>query len=92
MAASRAIVASDQGGMPELIEDGANGLLAAAASAPAFVARLERLILSGRLRQTLGAAARQTILRSHIDSEVALASLSSYRGSNARGPRDRFYE
>ena len=63
MAGGKAIVCANQGGMPELIQDGVNGLLATCDDAPSFTAQLERLIGDAALRQRLGSAARQTIVR-----------------------------
>ncbi len=41
MAAGRAIVSSDQGGMPELIRDGENGLLARNEDTASYIAQLD---------------------------------------------------
>ncbi len=80
MAASRAVVCADQGGMPELIEDGVNGLRAASGDAVSFVRRLERLIEDPALRAQLGRAARTTIERRHCDTHVARQALAVYHG------------
>ncbi len=61
MSASRAIVSSDCGGMPELIQDGENGLLATSGDPASFIAVLERAIEDRDLRARLGAAARRTV-------------------------------
>jgi glycosyltransferase involved in cell wall biosynthesis len=61
MAAGRAIVCSDQGGMPELIQDGVNGLLATHDSAQAYVNQLERMIDEPHFRRRMGEAARQSV-------------------------------
>lgn len=78
MAAGRAIVAADQGGMPELIARGENGLLATAGDASAFVGAIERLIDDPALRARLGAAARETVSRAHRDTQVARQSVRAY--------------
>jgi glycogen(starch) synthase len=78
MAAGRAIVSADQGGMPELIQDGVNGLLAVSGSASSFVHRIEQLIADSALRQRLGCAARQTVERLHRDTQVARRTLGVY--------------
>lgn len=75
MAAGRAIVSTDQGGMPELIRDGANGLLAASENPAAFSGCLERLIEDRPLRERLGLRARKTIEESYTD--LAIGRLSS---------------
>jgi glycosyltransferase involved in cell wall biosynthesis len=79
MAAGRAIVASDAGGLPELIEDGANGLLAKSQDAPAFVRQIERLLEDASLREQLGRAARRTVEERYTDVRIAQQSLDHYR-------------
>ena len=79
MAAGRAIVSSDQGGMPELIRDGENGLLARTEDAGAFVSCLEQLIEDEGLRKRLGTAARKTIEESYTDVGVARLSIDYYQ-------------
>jgi len=79
MAASRAIVCSDQGGMPELIRDGVNGLLARSGSAASYAEQIGRLLDDQRLRARLGAAARQTVESSFRDVDVARVSVDHYR-------------
>jgi glycogen synthase len=78
MAAGRAIVSSDQGGMPELIRDGHNGLLAEAGVPEAFVAQLGRMIDDESLRTRLGAAARRTIEQQYTDHRIAKLSAELY--------------
>jgi glycogen(starch) synthase len=79
MAAGRAIVSSDQGGMPELIRDGENGLLARSGDVASYIAALERLIEDRPLRERLGAAARATIEASHTDTHMAKLSTAYYQ-------------
>jgi glycosyltransferase involved in cell wall biosynthesis len=79
MAAGCAIVGSDQGGVPELIRDGENGLLARSGDAESFAACLERLLDNASLRQRLGAAARRTIENSYTDTKIAAQSVEYYR-------------
>jgi glycosyltransferase involved in cell wall biosynthesis len=79
MSAGRAIVASDCGGIPELIEDGQNGLLARNDDAKSFIAGLERLIEDRALRERLGAAARKTIEARYTDVGIARRSVDVYR-------------
>ena len=79
MAAGRAILSSDQGGMPELIRDGENGLLACSENPAAFITCLERLIDDQALRERLGGAARRTIEESHTDVAIARLSTEYYQ-------------
>jgi glycosyltransferase involved in cell wall biosynthesis len=79
MAAGRAIVASDAGGLPELIRDGENGLIAKSEDAPAFVRQIERLLEDPALRERLGRAARKTVEERYADTAIAQRSLDYWR-------------
>jgi len=85
MAASRAIVASDAGGLPELIHDGENGLIAPVEDVEANVACLERLIEDAALRERLGSAARRKVEESLTDVHIARTSADYYRRVLANG-------
>jgi glycogen synthase len=78
MAAGRAIVSSDTGGMPELIGDGKNGLLARSEDPASYISKLERLIEDDSLRGQLGTAARKTIEASFTDVYIAGLSVDYY--------------
>jgi glycosyltransferase involved in cell wall biosynthesis len=78
MAAGRAVVCADQGGMPELIQDGVSGLLAAPGEAVSFIRRIEQLIEDPALRTQLGRAARAAIEQRHGDTHVARQALDVY--------------
>jgi glycosyltransferase involved in cell wall biosynthesis len=85
MAAELPVVASDVGGLAELVVDGETGILVPPGDAPALAAALGRLIEDRALRQTLGAAGRAraeacfdlaAFRRAHLelyDRELALA-------------------
>ena len=79
MAASRAVVCSDAGGLPELIDHRQNGLVARTGDPQSFIAAIEELIEDAALRQRLGAAARRTIETSFTDVEIARQSVECYR-------------
>jgi glycosyltransferase involved in cell wall biosynthesis len=78
MAAGRAIVASDAGGLPELIADGKNGLIAKSGDAQSFVRQLEKMIEDGPLRTRLGAAARRTVEERYTDTGIARQSVDHW--------------
>jgi glycosyltransferase involved in cell wall biosynthesis len=80
MAAGRAIVSSDAGGLPELIENGRNGLLARNREVLSYVKQIEALIEDRALRERLGLAARRTVVERFTDVRVAEATLAYYRG------------
>jgi glycosyltransferase involved in cell wall biosynthesis len=79
MAAGRPIVASDQGGMPELIRNAENGLLARSEDPASYISSLEKLIENKGLRERLGTAARETIEKSFTDVHIARISAEHYR-------------
>ncbi|MEO8482876.1 MAG: glycosyltransferase family 4 protein [Acidobacteriota bacterium] len=79
MAAGRAIVCSDQGGMPELVEHEVSGLLAHSGNAASYVAQLERVLEDAGLRERLGAAARRSVETSLTDVHIAERSVAYYR-------------
>jgi glycosyltransferase involved in cell wall biosynthesis len=85
MAAGRAIVSSDQGGMPELIRDNQNGILAKTEDPDSYISGLEKLIESRSLREQLGTAARQTIEKSFTDVHIASLSADFYREQLSQG-------
>ncbi len=79
MAARCAIVASDQGGVPELIEHGVNGLLARTEDPTSFIHCLERFLEDRSLRERFCAAARRTVEESFTDVHIASRSIDCYR-------------
>ncbi len=79
MAAGRAIVSSNAGGLPELIQDGMNGLLAQSEDVDSYVRCVERLIEDRGLRERVGAAARRTVADFYTDIRIAETSLAYYR-------------
>jgi glycosyltransferase involved in cell wall biosynthesis len=58
MAAGLPVVASDVGGLRELVEDGVNGILVPPGNAVALAAALTRLVADAELRRTMGEASR----------------------------------
>jgi glycosyltransferase involved in cell wall biosynthesis len=64
------IVASDTGGIPEVVRDGDNGLLCPPGDAASFAEAIDALLADARLRRRMGAAGRA---RSHAFSWDALA-------------------
>jgi glycosyltransferase involved in cell wall biosynthesis len=83
MAAGRALVASAQGGMPELIRDGVNGLLASPGDWRSFAAAVARLLDNPAERAHLGARARATIAESFDDVSVGRRTVEVYRAAIA---------
>jgi glycosyltransferase involved in cell wall biosynthesis len=87
MAAGRAIISSDQGGLPELIHPGKNGLCSRSGDVASYIAGLEKLIEDAALRERLGAAARRTIERSYTDIRIARMSADYYMQCLNNGSR-----
>jgi glycosyltransferase involved in cell wall biosynthesis len=72
MACGKACVATDIPGSRDAIQNGVNGLLVPAGETAAMSAALLSLAVSPHLRETLGAAARATVMERYtIEKEVA---------------------
>jgi glycosyltransferase involved in cell wall biosynthesis len=62
MACGLPVIASRAGGVPELVEDGASGLLVPPGDVDALAAAIERLAGDGALRAALGESARERVV------------------------------
>jgi glycosyltransferase involved in cell wall biosynthesis len=76
MAAGKAVVVTNAGGMPELVEHGRCGLVAPATDVPALAAALDRLVAAPELRSELGDRAQRKALRDHSPRDVGRCWLS----------------
>jgi glycosyltransferase involved in cell wall biosynthesis len=65
MAAGKAVVASRVAGIPDVVEDGVNGILVPPGAVEALREALTRLAGDAALRARLGAAARATVVARH---------------------------
>ena len=79
MAAGRPVVAARQGGMPELISDGEDGLLATTGDPEDFARCVGRLLDDAALRQRLGRGARDTVVRRHRHVDIARQAVALYQ-------------
>lgn len=79
MTAGRAIVSSDCGGMPELVQHEKNGLLAKNGDPDSFVLALQRMIEDDRLRDRCGSAARAEVEKRLTDVGIAKRSTDLYQ-------------
>ena len=91
MAASRAIVATSVGGVPEIISDGNEGVLVPPSDPVALATAVERLYAHGEFRRELGANAQRR-QRQEFDLDVNVKRLESLYGamfahSRRAGPR-----
>lgn len=71
MAMQRPVLATPVGGVPDLIQDNINGLLVPPGDARALAHGIERLMDDPALRERLGTAAREQVVRSFSSARVA---------------------
>ena len=70
MEANLAIIATNVGGIPEMIQDGKNGLLITPGDIDGMTASLTSLISNPQLRTQLGDSARKTFLSTYSEEKV----------------------
>lgn len=78
MSAGKAIVASDCGGVPEILRHDVDGLVARTGDAESFARALHRLLGDGPLRLRFGQSARARVEARFTDEHVARRSLETY--------------
>jgi glycosyltransferase involved in cell wall biosynthesis len=78
MAHGRAVVASDVGGLRDLVVDGETGLLVPPRNAAALRGALERLLADRELRLRLGANARERVRELCSWDRITDATLAAY--------------
>ncbi|WP_420143855.1 glycosyltransferase family 4 protein [Sphingobium sp.] len=79
MAEGLPVVTSHAGGLPELIENGRNGLLVAAGDREGLATALGRLLDDGALRRDMGDAARDRIAQGYSDKVILPQLAAIYR-------------
>lgn len=79
MACGCAVVATEVGGIPDVIRPGENGVLVPPGEVNALAAAISELIQSPERRAALGQAARQTILEQFTPERELGANLSLYQ-------------
>ena len=87
MTAGRAIVSSDCGGMPELIEDRRTGLLAKNGDPASFVQVLREMIEDDQLAARCGEAARKEVEKRLTDTGIAKIGVDTYQSHLDGRPR-----
>lgn len=87
MACGTPVVSTAVAGIPELVRDGRNGLLAAAHDVAGIAAALTTLIDNAGLRAQLGAAARTTVVE-HFDLRAAAQTLAGLFAAAPGARRD----
>jgi glycosyltransferase involved in cell wall biosynthesis len=88
MAMRLPVVSTVSGAIPEIVDDGENGLLVQPGDSDALAASIERLILDADLRQRLGDAARSKVERV-FDSRFSAERLSGLFSSAPRASVSR---
>jgi glycosyltransferase involved in cell wall biosynthesis len=88
MALSRPVVASNVGGIPEVIEDGVSGLLVAPHDPSALATAISRLLLDHKLADTIGRAGHDTV-RAKFCLEHMVEEVSGIYLEGARSVRLR---
>ncbi len=84
MACARAIVATRTGGIPEIVEDSANGLLVPTRDHDALAAAIIRLLKDRALRDRMGAAGRARVREAFTVEKMVAATSAVYRGAAGR--------
>jgi glycosyltransferase involved in cell wall biosynthesis len=88
MAAGCAVVAARTGGIPDVVREGANGLLVEPGEPVALAAAILRLLSDRALAERLGGAARADVARAH-SPRAAVASLGAIYSSLGVDPAGR---
>jgi glycosyltransferase involved in cell wall biosynthesis len=78
MAMGKAVIASPVGGIPDVINDGANGVLVEAGDQAGWCQAIKMLFENRELRQQLGEKAKLTVKRHYSAEAVAQAYESLY--------------
>jgi len=79
MASGLPVIASDVGGLREVVEDGRTGIIVAPANCAAIASAIGRLAESGELRAQMGSAARARVVEKYSVERMAAETLALYR-------------
>lgn len=77
------VVASDTGGLPELIEDGHTGILVPVGNSEEICAAFKKLVDDADLRRSMGEAGYQLILKEHRIEETAHRHVDVFTGGGS---------
>lgn len=80
MAAGLPVVTSDYGGLPEIVEDGIEGLVVPNGTVEPLIEAIRALAVSSELRQKMGAAGRCRVLNEFSLQTFAARTVNVYRG------------
>ena len=89
MASALPVIASDVGGLHEVVEDDRTGIVVPPADPKAIASAIVRLIESDELRARMGAAARARVVENYSMEKMAARTLALYRACvrETRGER-----
>jgi glycosyltransferase involved in cell wall biosynthesis len=79
MASGLPVIASNVGGLREVVKDGSSGIVVPAANAGAIASAIVRLAESVELRSQMGAAARVRVVENYSIETMASRTLALYR-------------
>lgn len=79
MAAQRPVIASDYGGLREIVTDGLEGIVVPAGTVGPLARAIETLGRDPRLRRNMGEAGRQRVLRDFTVEVFAQRTIEAYR-------------
>ena len=77
------VIASNTGGMPEIVEDGRSGILVPVGGSLEICAALERLLGNADLRRSMGDAGYQLILKNHRIEDTARKYVDVFLGRSS---------
>lgn len=83
MAAEKAVIASDYGGLTEIVTDGVEGLVVAAGTVDPLAQALRKMIGDAELRRTMGKAGRVRVLREFAVEVFAKRTVAAYEQAMA---------
>ena len=89
MAASLPIVATEVGGIPDMIEDGSNGFLVPPGNSEILADRLTKLVNNPQLRVHFGAASREKFLRNYENERFETGLKEVFAGAILKGNRKK---
>jgi glycosyltransferase involved in cell wall biosynthesis len=79
MASALPVIASDVGGLREVVEDDRSGIIVPPANPKAIASAIARLVESDELRLQMGAAARARVVENYSMDKMAARTLALYR-------------
>ena len=79
MASGLPVIASDVGGLREVVEDGRTGIIVPPANSKQIASAIQRLAESDGLRAQMGAAARARVVENYSMEKMAARTLALYR-------------